>query len=218
MTKRPKAKNKPLRNQKRSVVKRTAKKTISNLAGYGRIIIEALAVAIIIVVFLLQGFKIPSASMYPTLKVNDRLLVVKFIYGLRIPFTELRILPLLNPRQGEIIVFKFPGGSGRDYIKRCIALPGGIIQIKDKAVILNNKELKETYAGHSQKEILPAIGGIDSRDNFGPFTVPAGSYFMLGDNRDESNDSRFWGVVPEKNIVGRAIFIYWPPERIRFLW
>ena len=156
--------------------------------------------------------------MYPALQINDRLLVAKFYYGARIPFTDLRVIPLINPKTGDLVVFKFPKDRDRDYIKRCIGTPGDVVEVKNKDVFLNGKELKEEYAKHVLAEMLPKVGGVDSRDNFGPFTVPADSYFMMGDNRDESNDSRFWGVVPAKDIVGRAAVIYWPLNRVRVIW
>ena len=157
--------------------------------------------------FVIQAFRIPSESMYDTLLKGDFLFVNKFEYGPKIPFTHIRLPGLHPPRRGEVIVFQFPQNPSQDFIKRCIATGGQTVQVIDKKVFVDGVELKEPYVKHSDPEIRPA--GYDFRDNFGPFTVPKGTLFMMGDNRDNSNDSRYWGPVAMDLVKGRAMFLYW---------
>jgi signal peptidase I len=157
--------------------------------------------------FVIQAFRIPSESMYDTLLKGDFLFVNKFEYGPKIPFSHLRLPGLHPPRRGDVIVFQFPQNPSQDFIKRCIAIGGQTVQVVDKKVFVDGVELKEPYVKHSDPEIRPA--GYDFRDNFGPFTVPKGSLFMMGDNRDNSNDSRYWGPVAMDLVKGRAMFLYW---------
>ncbi len=163
--------------------------------------------ALFIRTFVVQAFKIPSGSMIPTLFVGDHILVNKFIYGTRIPFTNLRFLTLRDPRRTDIIVFRYPEDETKDFIKRVVGEPGDIVQVKSKHVFVNGTELTEPYAVHSDDN--PLGRDIQNRDNFGPVTVPAGSFFVMGDNRDQSLDSRFWGFVTEDKIKGKAFLIYW---------
>ncbi|MEJ2156999.1 MAG: signal peptidase I [Desulfobacteraceae bacterium] len=179
--------------------------------------VEALVIAIILALFIrafvIQAFKIPSGSMENTLLVGDYILVNKFIYGVKVPFTDFTIVPIKDPKRGEVIVFKYPGDPSKDYIKRVVAVGGDKLEIRDKKVYVNGELQKSDFAKFIDPRILsgPArIGGIDSRrDNFGPITVPEGKLFMMGDNRDSSNDSRFWGFVDKSAVRGRAILIYW---------
>lgn len=169
--------------------------------------LEALAVALVLAfvirTFVVQAFKIPSGSMLDTLLIGDHLLVNKFLYGTRIPFTDKIIAPLEEPGHGDVIVFEFPEDTSKDFIKRIIGLPGDVVEMKDKVVFRNGEKLVEPYVKHTDP-------GIQSRrDNFGPITVPAGKYFVMGDNRDESYDSRFWGFVDKDKIRGKAWVIYW---------
>jgi signal peptidase I len=157
--------------------------------------------------FVIQAFRIPSESMYDTLLKGDFLFVNKFEYGPKIPFSHLRLPGLHPPRRGDVIVFQFPQNPSQDFIKRCIAIGGQTVQVVDKKVFVDGVELKEPYVKHSDPEIRPA--GYDFRDNFGPFTVPKGSLFMMGDNRDNSNDSRYWGPVAMDLVKWRAMFLYW---------
>jgi signal peptidase I len=170
---------------------------------YAEALIVALVLALIIRSFVVQAFKIPSGSMLETLQIGDHLLVSKFIYGVKIPFTDRVVIPVDDPQFGDIIVFEFPEDPTKDFIKRVIGRPGDTIEIRDKQVIRNGQPLTEPYTRHTDNRIIP------KRDNFGPVTVPEGKYFVMGDNRDESYDSRFWGYVDRPVIKGKAWVIYW---------
>lgn len=186
-----------------------AKKTFIE---YAKSIAIAVVLALIIRTFLIQAFKIPSSSMEDTLKIGDHLFVTKFIYGTKIPFTDVKIFPLTKPKRGDIIVFKYPIDTKRDFIKRCIGVLGDKIEIKDKIVYVNDKPIQENYIIHRDPGIISKEA--NARDNFGPVIVPEGRYFMMGDNRDNSHDSRFWGFLSDKYIKGKALIIYWPIWRI----
>ncbi|MFP4167263.1 MAG: signal peptidase I [Desulfonatronovibrionaceae bacterium] len=173
------------------------------LKDYGEALIIALVLAFFIRSFVVQAFKIPSGSMLSTLKIGDHLLVNKFSYGLRIPFTDMFIVRFGEPEFQDIVVFEFPEDPSKDFIKRIIGLPGDTIEIKEKQVYRNGKKLNEPYVQHTDPHILP------HRDNMDPVTVPEGKYFVMGDNRDESYDSRFWGCVDRNKILGRSWVIYW---------
>jgi signal peptidase I len=184
---------------------------------YTEAIITALILALVIRAYVIQAFKIPSGSMIPTLLIGDHILVNKFIYGTTIPFTDKRILILRNPEKGDIIVFKYPENPKKDFIKRVIATGGDVIEEKNKVVYINGQALKEPYAVHSDTSVRPP--GNDPRDNFGPIKVPKGKLFMMGDNRDQSYDSRYWGFVDLKEVLGEALIIYWswnPDDWVRF--
>jgi signal peptidase I len=177
---------------------------------YVEAILWALVLTLFLRAFVIQAFRIPSESMLDTLLVGDFLFVNKFEYGPKIPFTHIRIkLPALSrePKRGDIIVFQYPNNPSQDYIKRCIATGGQTIEVREKHVIVNGDTLSEPYTIHIDPQIRPA--GYDYRDNFGPLTVPKGELFMMGDNRDNSNDSRFWGTVRMDYVKGHAMFIYW---------
>lgn len=169
--------------------------------------LEALAVALVLAfvirTFVVQAFKIPSGSMLDTLLIGDHLLVNKFLYGTHIPFTDKVVLPLEEPQRGDVIVFEFPEDTTKDFIKRIIGVPGDVVEMKDKVLTRNGETLVEPYIKHTDS------GLQQRRDNFGPITVPAGKYFVMGDNRDESYDSRFWGFVDKDKIRGKAWMIYW---------
>jgi signal peptidase I len=173
------------------------------LKEYAEALIVALILAFIIRSFVVQAFKIPSGSMLQTLQIGDHLLVTKFAYGVKVPFTNIMIYEREGPKHGDIIVFDFPEDPSKDFIKRVIGLPGDVIEIRDKQVFRNGEKLIEPYVQHVTSVILP------QRDNFGPITVPEDKYFVLGDNRDESYDSRFWGYVERKTIAGKALILYW---------
>jgi len=175
-------------------------------------IVIAFLIAIVIRTFAVQAFKIPSGSMLSTLQIGDHILVNKILLGtpVDIPFTNInlfRMPGIREPKRGDIIVFKYPEDPKRDFIKRVIAIGGEIVESKDKNVFVNGKKLTETYAQHVDMVIKPRI--MDKRDNFGPVTVPKGMVFVMGDNRDQSYDSRFWGFVDEHQIKGKAMIIYW---------
>lgn len=196
----------------------TEKKKKGIVREYVEAFATAIILALIIRAFIIQAFKIPSGSMEPTLLVGDHILVNKFIYGTHIPFTNDVVLPVRAPRQKDVVVFEYPKDESIDFIKRVIGLPGDKVQIVNKQVYVNGTALKEPYAYHGDPEVLPATES--PRDNFGPIVVPKGDYFMMGDNRDFSNDSRFWGFVKRDLILGQAEIIYfsWNPKTYRVRW
>lgn len=177
------------------------------LREYVEAIVIALLLALVIRTFVVQAFKIPSGSMIPTLLIGDHILVNKFIYGIKIPFTEKKFLMFNKPERGDVIVFKYPENPQKDFIKRVIAVEGETIEEKDKIVYVNGKVLNEPYAHHYDRYLRP--GGHDPRDTFGPVTVPEDKVFVMGDNRDQSYDSRYWGFVDLNDIRGEAFIIYW---------
>ncbi len=178
-------------------------------------IVIALIIALIIRAFIVQAFRIPSSSMENSLLIGDHIMVCKFIYGVRLPVLNVKIIPISKPKRGDIIVFKWPPNPKVAFIKRCIGLPGDEIKIVNKTVYVNGKLLIDPYTKFIDSHIYPyyttnvsadTISG--SRDNFGPVKVPPHHYFMMGDNRDNSLDSRYWGFVPEKDILGKAFIVY----------
>jgi signal peptidase I len=178
---------------------------------------EALAIAILLALFIrtfaVQAFKIPSGSMEPTLLIGDHILVNKFIYGIKIPFIRTTLIPISEPKREDIIVFIYPVDKRKDFIKRVIGLPGEEIEIIDKKVYVNGKPVSDTHGFYGNRG-----SNAGSKDRFGPVTVPEDHFFVMGDNRDHSYDSRFWGFVPSKSIKGRAFIIYWSwPNWKRFL-
>jgi signal peptidase I len=184
------------------------KKRRSRLREYSESIIAAVILALLIRGFVIQAFKIPSGSMIPTLLVGDHIMVNKFVYGTKVPFTDIRILPLRLPSRGDIIVFRYPMDKKKDFIKRVVGIEGDVVEIRDKIVFINGEPWKEdSYGEHKDSTILP--GSVSPRDNFGPVKVPKDSLFTLGDNRDQSRDSRFWGFVDLKEVKGSAFIIYW---------
>lgn len=197
-----------VRNNKKSVVRE-----------YGEAFLYAIILALVIRTFVVQAFKIPSGSMIPSLLVGDHILVNKFIYGIKIPFTDIEVFSFEEPQMGDIIVFKYPKDEKRDFIKRVVALPGERVEIRNKRVYIDGKLLKESYAIFNQEDSF-LESSISNRDNYGPVTVPPGHLFMMGDNRDNSMDSRFWGFLEEKKIKGKAFLIYfsWESERHRVRW
>jgi signal peptidase I len=171
---------------------------------YAEAFILAIILALFIRTFVIQAFKIPSPSMVPTLLVGDHILVNKFLYGINLPFVHGKVLSIRNPRRGDVVVFRFPENPKVDFIKRCIATGGETIEIKDKKIYINGKHIKDPHAYFTDNTRV-----LETRDNFGPFTVPKGKIFVMGDNRDNSNDSRFWGTVDLSAVLGKAVVIYW---------
>jgi len=173
--------------------------------------VEAIAVAIILALFIrtfiVQAFKIPSGSMKETLQIGDHILVNKFIYGVKLPFTQATLVAIKNPKREDIVVFKFPEDPDKDFIKRVIGVEGDEVEIRDKQLYINKQPFKGDYAVYSDPRIIPK--GMQPRDNFGPVTVPENSLFVMGDNRDHSYDSRFWGFVGLDAVKGKAFIIYW---------
>lgn len=179
----------------------------SVLREYAEAIVIAILLALVIRAFVVQAFKIPSGSMKPTLLIGDHILVNKFIYGIKLPFTDYELIHISNPKRGDIVVFEYPVDPSKDFIKRVIGLPGDTIRIENKVVYVNDQALSEPYAVQSDDKILPA--GVSPRDNVGPLVVPPRSLFVMGDNRDESYDSRFWKFVSMDALKGKAFIIYW---------
>ncbi len=174
---------------------------------YTEAIITALILALLIRAYIIQAFKIPSGSMIPTLVIGDHILVNKFLYGTKIPFSETMVLEFTKPEKGDIIVFKYPEDPARDFIKRVVAVEGDVVESKNKAIYVNGKQTSEPYTQHTDNSIRPM--GIEPRDNFGPLIVPRNKFFVMGDNRDQSYDSRYWGYVDRKDIKGKALILYW---------
>ena len=170
-------------------------------------ILVAIVIALFIRTFVVQAFKIPSGSMKQTLQIGDHILVNKFIYGIKIPYWRKTIVPVKDPLKGDIIVFKFPEDPEKDFIKRVIGVAGDVIQGRDKRLYVNHKPVNHDYGVYTDPNIIPAYAR--PRDNFGPITVPENSLFVMGDNRDQSYDSRFWGFVDLKAVNGKAFIIYW---------
>lgn len=178
---------------------------------YAESIIIAILLALVIRTYLVQAFKIPSGSMEETLAIGDHLLVAKFIYGTKIPFTEKSIIKVRDPRQGDVIVFEYPEDPSKDFIKRVVGLPGDVVEGKNKKVYVNGKPYENPHEIHKEKDIIPKE--MNPRDTFGPVTVPPDAYFVMGDNRDRSYDSRFWGFVSRDKIKGLAFIKYWSWDR-----
>ena len=170
----------------------------------------AVALTFVLRAFVIQAFRIPSESMVPTLLKGDFLFVNKFEYGPKIPFTHIRLPGIRPPRRGDVIVFQYPRNPRQDFIKRCIAVGGETIEIHNKQVIVNGDTLSEPYSIRTDPSTRPP--GFEPRDNFGPYTLARGELFMMGDNRDNSNDSRFWGPVKMDLVKGRAMFIYFSTD------
>jgi signal peptidase I len=179
---------------------------------YTKAIVTALILALLIRTFCIQAFKIPSGSMIPTLLIGDHLLVNKMVYGtpIDIPFTNITVFYMPGfsaPQKGDIIVFKSPEDPTRDFIKRVTAVGGDTIQMIDKKLYVNGKHVNEPYIQHTDNSIR--MGRLEPRDNFGPYLVPKDRLFMMGDNRDNSSDSRWWGYVDVKQVKGKALIMYW---------
>ena len=173
--------------------------------------IEAIVIAVVLALFIrtfvVQAFKIPSGSMKETLQIGDHILVNKFIYGVKIPFIRATLIPIKKPQQDDIVVFKYPENPKLDFIKRVVGVEGDVVEIRDKRLYINHEPYERNYAIFKDNYIIP--GGFNKRDNFGPITVAKDSLFVMGDNRDNSKDSRFWGFVNLKAVKGKAFMIYW---------
>lgn len=181
---------------------------------------EAAAIAIILALFIrtfvIQAFKIPSGSMIPTLLVGDHILVNKFIYGVKIPFINKTIIPVNSPGREDVIVFIYPMDKSKDFIKRVIGLPGETLEMIDTKIYIDGKPYEDKYGVFSESREQRLL--IPGKSNFGPVKVPNGHLFVMGDNRDNSHDSRFWGFVPLSSVKGKALIIYWSwPNLKRFL-
>ncbi len=189
----------------------------STIREYFESVVIAVILALFVRTFVVQAFKIPTGSMENNLLIGDHLLVNKFVYGPAPTGVERTLLPIGTITRGEVLVFKYPEQPDRDFIKRVIGLPGETLEVRQKKVYINGKALEEPYTHF----LTPASGAFheetsfDVREQYGPVTVPADHYFMMGDNRDNSQDSRYWGFLPRENIKGRALLIYWSYEAER---
>lgn len=173
---------------------------------YVEALIVAAALAMVIRAFVLQPYTIPSGSMLNTLLIGDCVLVQKYAYGVKLPFTNEYLLDYGEPERGDVVVFEYPPNPSQDYIKRIVGLPGDTVTVRDKQLYVNGVKAVEPYVIHTRPdEILP-------QNNFGPYKVPEGHYFMMGDNRDDSSDSRVWGPVKRDALVGKAWRLYWSWE------
>jgi signal peptidase I len=186
-------------------------KSKSKFVEYAEAIIIAILIAFFIRTFIVQAFKIPSGSMKPTLLIGDHILVNKFIYGVKIPFIRKNLISISEPKRDDVIVFIYPEDRSKDFIKRVIGVGGDTIEIRNKKIFLNGLPFQDTHGVYVDDFIIP--GTIQPRDNFGPMTVPKGAVFTMGDNRDQSYDSRFWGVVDLKDVLGKAFIMYWSWNR-----
>ena len=183
---------------------------------YSEAIIIAIILAIFIRTFVVQAFKIPSGSMEPTLLIGDHILVNKFIYGIKIPFLRKTLIPVSKPKHDDVIVFIYPVDKSKDFIKRVIGLPGDTIEIFDRKILINGNHYKDSYGYYSnrKKDSFHSPGV----NHYGPIHVPENHLFVMGDNRYNSYDSRFWGFVPLKSVKGKAFIIYWSwPHWKRFM-
>jgi signal peptidase I len=203
------------------------------LVEYARSFFPVILIVLLLRSFVVEPFRIPSGSMMPTLLVGDFILVNKFSYGLRLPVLNTKFVELGEPERGDVVVFRFPRDESVDYIKRVIGVPGDQIYYRDKTVYLNGEPLEQIPLGNYVDEngrptgLVEALEAIDGEEHeilvnprtgdfpracgvlaHGPVTVPDGKYFVMGDNRDNSNDGRCWGFVPEENLVGKAFAIW----------
>lgn len=187
-------------------------KSKSVLREYAEAIVLAIVLAVIIRTFVVQAFKIPSGSMLPTLQIGDHILVMKFIYGIRIPFSNKVLIPITDPERGDVVVFIYPEDPTKDFIKRVIGVEGDKIEIRQKKLYINDQPVPDEHAHFEQQggPFIPKPG-----DNFGPITVPEHKLFVMGDNRDNSHDSRFWGFVDLDAVKGKALIIYWSWDKTK---
>ncbi len=199
-------------NENESTDKKMKKK--SALRENIEAIIVAVILALFIRTFIVQAFKIPSGSMKETLQIGDHILVNKFIYGVKVPFLRTTVIAVKNPKRNDIVVFKFPEDPGKDFIKRVIGVAGDVVEHRDKKVYVNNEPVDDAFGMYTDPHIFP--GNFQPRDNFGPVVVPPDSLFVMGDNRDHSYDSRWWGFVNLKAVQGKAFMIYWSWDKDDF--
>jgi signal peptidase I len=191
----------------------------STAREYFESIVIAVILALFIRTFIVQAFKIPTGSMEQNLLIGDHLLVNKFVFGPSESAIERTLLPLANVKRGDVVVFKYPEEPDRDFIKRVIGLPGETIEVREKKVSVDGKQLQENYTHFLQPALsqseLHEVTSFDVRERYGPVTVPPNQYFVMGDNRDNSQDSRYWGFLPRDYIKGKALVIYWSYEADR---
>lgn len=196
----------------------TSNPKTAKIREYAEAIIIAILIAAFIRTFVVQAFKIPSGSMKPTLEIGDHILVNKFSYGVKLPYLRNTIIPVGQPRRGDIAVFIYPEDKSKDFIKRVIAVGGDTVEIRNKKLFVNGEAVDDPHGVHVEDVIYPRA--IQRRDNFGPVRVPEGTLFVMGDNRDQSYDSRFWGFVKLEDVIGKAFIIYfsWDSENSGVRW
>jgi signal peptidase I len=191
----------------------------STAREYFESLVIAVILALFIRTFVVQAFKIPTGSMENNLLIGDHLLVNKFVFGPTLTSLERVVLPTRDVRRGDVVVFKFPEEPDRDFIKRVIGLPGETLEVRQKRVYVNGKPIDEPYVHFLEPAATASerheVTSFDLRERFGPVTVPAGKYFVMGDNRDNSQDSRYWGFLPREYVKGRALIVYWSYESDR---
>ncbi len=197
----------PRRRETAAALPRPAPRAKSQVREYAEALLVALLLALVIRTFVVQAFKIPSGSMLPTLQIGDHILVNKFVYGprLEIPLTQFslgRLPGLRRPRPGDVVVFIWPKDRSKDFIKRVVAVEGETIEIRNRQVFVDGQPRDDPHATWATARNGPS-------EHYGPFTVPPGDVFVMGDNRDQSYDSRFWGPVPISDIKGQALILYW---------
>lgn len=188
----------------------------STAREYFESIVIAVILALFIRTFVVQAFKIPTGSMEENLLIGDHLLVNKFVFGPSESRLERALLPFGTIKRRDVVVFKYPEEPDRDFIKRVIGLPGETVEVREKKVYINGQPLDEPYTHYLQPVAVPSelheVTSLDVRDHYGPVTVPPDQYFMMGDNRDNSADSRYWGFLRRDYIKGKALIIYWSYE------
>ena len=189
----------------------------STAREYFESIVVAVILALFIRTFVVQAFKIPTGSMEENLLIGDHLLVNKFVFGPTASSAEKAVLPIADIKRGDVLVFKYPVEPERDFIKRVIGLPGETVEVKERKIYINGAVVDDSHAHY----LLPAtadyheVTSFDVRERYGPVTVPPNQYFVMGDNRDNSQDSRYWGFLPRDLVKGRALVIYWSYESDR---
>jgi len=181
-------------------------KSKSKFREYFESLVIAAIIAFFVRSFFIQAFKIPSGSMEPTLLIGDYLLVNRLSYVVKVPFTDITLLNLGSPKRGDVIVFRYPVDRSKDFIKRVIATEGETVEIRNKAIYVNGRKIDDQWGVYLDAEIVPKF--LSPKDNLGPVKVPKDCIFAMGDNRDRSLDSRFWGFVRRDDLVGKALILY----------
>jgi signal peptidase I len=182
----------------------------STVREYFESIVIAVILALFVRTWVVQAFKIPTGSMENNLLIGDHLLVNKFVFGPTATALDRAILPVREIRRRDIVVFKYPDEPERDFIKRVIGLPGDTVELRAKQIYINGQGLEEPYVHYlSPASTGGEVTSVDVRERYGPVTVPPEQYFVMGDNRDNSQDSRYWGFLPRAYVKGKALMIYW---------
>ena len=191
------------------------KRILSEPSSNIRFLLSLALATVLLRVFVIQAYQIPSASMEDTLLVGDFLIGNKLAFGAYLPFTEIRIPGYQDPQNNEVVVFRFPHDNDREFIKRCVAIPGQTVEIRDKVIYVNGtRTIDPERSKYVDPRVIPKELKNGVRDNYGPVTIPPNYYFLVGDNRDNSDDSRFWGFVPSNLILAKADRVYfsWEPD------